>query len=94
MYQILREKSESERQQLLYLPNCVHCAIISLYVDNEGSVSMMPEHWYMCPIWFIPAYFLWVYLLALCDHYHITERLSKTILNSIGNASSLILLLC
>ena len=38
---------------------------------------MMPEHWYICPIWFIPSFFLWACLFGLCDHYHITERLSK-----------------
>ena len=38
---------------------------------------MMPEHWYICPIWFIPSFFLWACLFGLCDHYHITERLPK-----------------
>lgn len=38
---------------------------------------MEPEFWYMCPIWFIPAFILWVCLNGLCDKYRLSDRLSK-----------------
>lgn len=38
---------------------------------------MGPEFWYMCPIWFIPAFVLWACLNGLCDRYHLSDRLSK-----------------
>ncbi len=38
---------------------------------------MEPEFWYICPILFIPAAILWACINELCDHYHLSERLSK-----------------
>lgn len=38
---------------------------------------MRPEFWYMCPIWFIPAFFLWACLNVLCNHFRITDRLAE-----------------
>ena len=38
---------------------------------------MEPEFWYICPLWFIPAFMLWACLNGLCNHYNLTERLSK-----------------
>ena len=38
---------------------------------------MEPEFWYMCPIWFIPAFILWASLNGLSDRYHLPDRLSK-----------------
>lgn len=38
---------------------------------------MEPELWCICPIWFIPAFFLWACLNALCDHYHLSDHISK-----------------
>lgn len=35
------------------------------------------EFWWQCPVWFISSTMLWVCLNALCEHFHISERLSK-----------------
>ena len=37
---------------------------------------MEPEFWYICPIWFIPSFFLWACLNALCDHFCLSDRIS------------------
>lgn len=38
---------------------------------------MEPEFWYICPIWFIPAFIMWACLNGLCDHYYLADRLAK-----------------
>lgn len=38
---------------------------------------MEPDFWYMCPIWFIPAFIMWACLNALCDYCNLAERLSQ-----------------
>lgn len=32
--------------------------------------------WYICPIWFIPATFLWVCLDSLFEDHHLDEKLA------------------
>ncbi len=38
---------------------------------------MDPSLWSKCPVWFVPAFFLWMGIVTLADRFHTAAALSK-----------------